>query len=190
MTREEIITLISEKFELLLKMFERDAWDYAAIIAPILLSVVAIVISIYSIYKQNKLNLFEKRYKSFCILSFLLSVANDIVNQERNEEKDILYFSRNTYLKIDSKCDTSNENDIECLSFYSQLYYEILTINCLYRSNKIKDINTFVELFYKYISNVFADEDTKRSKAKLKEIIILLEKKKSFEKLNKSLAIW
>ena len=55
MTYEEIIKLIDERIELILQLFERDFWDYAAIIAPFVLSVVAIFISIYTIRKQTKL---------------------------------------------------------------------------------------------------------------------------------------
>jgi hypothetical protein len=62
-----------------LQLFERDFWDYAAIIAPFVLSVVAIFISIYTIRKQTKSDLFEKRYSIIYTLGFLIQGSENVI---------------------------------------------------------------------------------------------------------------
>jgi uncharacterized membrane protein len=52
------------------KLAEKDIIDYLLVIVPIAISVVAVVISIATAKKQNKIALFEKRYKVTIIRSW------------------------------------------------------------------------------------------------------------------------
>ena len=44
------------------KLAEKDIIDYLLVIVPIAISIVAIIISITTSKKQNKISLFERRY--------------------------------------------------------------------------------------------------------------------------------
>lgn len=181
---------MEELIEVIHQANQRDFWDYTAIVAPFLLSVVAIAISIYSVKKQNNLSLFEKRYRMSYILGFLVNVANEVVKNELRDDKELLHFLQNSYLEIDSKDDLASKNHEKTLVFYYKLRFEIVGINSLYPGNKLKDVNKFLESFFEYISNVFTDKDTKLEKENLKAHLKLLERKKIFQKLDKPLKIW
>ena len=62
------------------KLSEKDPVDYLLIIIPIILSFLAIIISISTARKQNRIALFEKKYKALCLL-------NAIINFEKSIEK-------------------------------------------------------------------------------------------------------
>jgi hypothetical protein len=61
-------------------MNQRDVWDFVAIIAPLLLSVVAVYISVRTTKKQNKIALFEKRYSCFFPIRVILNFAETITD--------------------------------------------------------------------------------------------------------------
>lgn len=54
----------------------RDIIDIIGIFSPIILSVIAIFISIYTMWKQNKIALFEKRYMIISQLRLLITFDN------------------------------------------------------------------------------------------------------------------
>ena len=64
--------VLNEIIEAIKTLNHRDFLDYLAIVAPLILSFVAIFISVYTIRKQTKIDLFEKRYETIQIFSFLL----------------------------------------------------------------------------------------------------------------------
>lgn len=64
----------------------KDIIDIIAIFSPIVLSVVAIVISIYTVHKQNKIALFEMRYKAFAILKTIVLFALAVEKVDNSRE--------------------------------------------------------------------------------------------------------
>jgi len=180
--------IIKELIDVIKEMNQRDLWDYVAIIAPILLSVVAIFISIYTVRKQTKTDLFEKRYAIIYILGFLLEGTKTVLS-EKIQAKDFWAMGMYNYKSINSLPESDYKND-EVLNFYFSLTLEIMKINCFFPERKLKNINKFSEAFMRYISNLFCDRDTKEDEKQLKEILDLLEKEKSIDKLDKSLKIW
>ena len=59
---------------------QHDIWDYVTIIAPLVLSAVAVYISIRTTKKQNKIALFEKRYSCFFQIKVILNFAETITD--------------------------------------------------------------------------------------------------------------
>lgn len=78
---EEIVEAIEE-------LAEKSIIDYLVIIVPIMLSVVAIGISIATAKKQNKIALFERRYACFFQIRMILKFAEVI--KEVSDPKVIL----------------------------------------------------------------------------------------------------
>lgn len=70
--------VLQEISNILNEMNQRDLWDYAAIIVPLTLSIVAIFISIHTTIKQNKIAMFEKRYNCFFQIREILNFAETI----------------------------------------------------------------------------------------------------------------
>ena len=60
------------------KLAEKDIIDYLLVIVPIAISVVAVVISIATAKKQNKIALFEKRYNCLFQIKTILNFADTI----------------------------------------------------------------------------------------------------------------
>lgn len=143
-------------YEDFIKLLERDFWDYAAIIAPLVLSVIAIAISIYSIQKQNKISLFDKRYRACDSLFFLMSVVKQIAdgNVKKKSKKDYLdevieaYKSFSIEQEVISNCKDSS-------SIYVRLIFESGKIGYLFKSVSIQKIIAFLKEFDCYASEIY-----------------------------------
>ncbi|MBO5930739.1 MAG: hypothetical protein J6Q70_00705 [Clostridia bacterium] len=70
------------------KLAEKDIVDYLFVIVPIVVSIVAIYISIVTARKQNKIALFERRYNCLFQIKTILNFADTI--KEGADEKIIL----------------------------------------------------------------------------------------------------
>lgn len=180
--------ILKEIIEAIKMINHRDLWDYIAIIAPIALSVVAVSISVYAIIKQTKLDLFEKRYTAINVLSFLVEGTKTMLS-EKIQEKDIWRVGMYSY-KSTNSLPKSNYTDDDVLSFYYSLIFQIAKLKCLFPTRKVKNINKFSEAFINYISNLYEDKDIKDNKRQLREIIDLMEREKTLEKIDKYLKVW
>ena len=182
--------LLAELIIAVQSLQQRDLWDYFAIIAPLVLSVVAVWISISTAKKQNKIALFEMRYKTVSVLCFLLSVAKEVVNQKDKEIDDwtTLAMAMNTYKM--STAEASVEVDYSKLdSFYTHLTFEAGKVNCLFAEKETKQITDFLEEFHTFVSLVCKNKVTDESREKLKNTVLLLEKSKIMKKLDVSLKL-
>ena len=65
------------------KLAEKDILDYLLIIVPIFISFVAIIISITTARKQNKIALFERRFKCLSQMQMLFAFSR-VINEYRN----------------------------------------------------------------------------------------------------------
>ena len=180
--------VLNEIIEAIKTLNHRDFLDYLAIVAPLVLSFVAIFISVYTIRKQTKIDLFEKRYETIQIFSFLLEGSKTALSKEI-QAKDLWKMGMYNYKSMNSLLNSDYE-DNEVLNFYYNLVFQIMKIDCLFPKRKIKNINEFTEIFMNYISNLFCDNDTKEDEKQLKTFIDLFEKDKSLSKLDKYLKIW
>lgn len=61
---------------------QKTVFDYLIVVIPIALSVVAIGISIYTLYRQNKIALFEMRYKAVSQLKAIIMFEKSIYTLE------------------------------------------------------------------------------------------------------------
>lgn len=62
------------------------AWiDYIAIFSPIVLSVVAVWVSMATARKQNKIELFEKRYKVYTLLMTIIQIQKTLVKMKKKD---------------------------------------------------------------------------------------------------------
>ena len=73
---KEIVTAIE-------KLAEKDIVDYLLIIAPILISIVAIIISIATSCKQNKIALYEQRYRCLTQVKRIISFS-EMIKKNKN----------------------------------------------------------------------------------------------------------
>lgn len=69
-----------ELLEAIRRLSKMSTWDYVIAIAPILLSVVAVIISIYVAYRQNKITLFDKRFEVFAEIQRCLAFERLLSN--------------------------------------------------------------------------------------------------------------
>lgn len=102
MAYEEIIKLIDERKELILQLFERDFWDYAEIIAPIFLSAVAIVISLWGSVWSEKI----KKVEAFMVWDDLLNTHFIII---KNSGKKSLVIKSVSLYAYDKKTKVTYE---------------------------------------------------------------------------------
>lgn len=154
--------ILQELVEIVKTLNQRDFWDYAAIIAPLILSVVAIVISIYSIHEQNKIALFDKRYKANDILVFLMSAVSKIVDGSVNEiKREYLDTVIETYKTISTvggeTFSTKKYSDV-----YVGLIFEAGKSVNIFKLNKDENekITKFLIKFQEYVSNAYANKVT------------------------------
>lgn len=90
---------MDELIPILEQMTQKTWVDYLAIIAPLVLSVVAIYISISTTRKQNRIALFEKRYALYQKIQMFLTLGDAIHRAEKqsdvalqNEIQTYVYF--------------------------------------------------------------------------------------------------
>lgn len=82
----------------------KNAWDYSIAIAPILLSAIAIIISISVAHQQNKIALFDKRFEAFAEIQKCLAFERLLSN------------AKNPQIAYDAFCAAYGCNEsIECL---------------------------------------------------------------------------
>ena len=156
---------INELIEIIKTMNSRDGWDYVEIFAPLILSIVAIGISIWTAFRQNQIGerqnniaLFEPRYNTFNILNFLLPVARAISENSKQKDAkfntwDILASSMQTYKYSTSPFDV-NVDYRQLQYFYTNLILECGRLPCLFKKENTRQITAFLETFNDIVSNV------------------------------------
>ena len=150
-------------------------------IIPLILSVIAIIISICSIYKQTKLHLFDKRYDVFTILSFLVSVSQQIIDNKDTPDQELLSTSRNAYIEAVSPLEQKGNNG-DLKAFYHNLCLSAIKVNFLFPKKHTKVCYIFIRKFTKYFPDAIDSKDTETAK---KELSILLNTMYSEKVLNK-----
>lgn len=139
----------------------KDIIDIIAIFSPLVLSVVAIVISIYTVQKQNKISLFEMRYKAFATLKSIVLFASTVKNVDSNEQILLVFDSFfGTYIS------NNNGNDLVAglNSKIEMIKHDTLTSVFLFSKKYQKPIETFVydfQLFMINVINNYLDEKSK-----------------------------
>ena len=143
---KEIVRLINRK----------DIWDCVIVIIPIIVSIISIIISVMTASRQNKIALFEKRYKAVDTLFFLLEVAGYII-KEKYDKKDLFKVCANNYMAVkqsgEYKIDETNVS-----SFYARLIFEAGKICSLYKGKKTENVQEFLVALMDCISGICAEQ--------------------------------
>ena len=157
-------------------------------IATLLLSVIAIAVSIYTVHKQNKLHLFDKRYDVFCILNFLIAVVRQVIENKNISEQEVLRTSRNAYVEVIAPSER-NCNDSDLRPFYQNLCLSVSKIDFLFPKKYTKGCYAFIKTFTQYFSDAIDFKDTEETKKQLTIILNTLDSDKTLETLEKYLNI-
>lgn len=183
-------------------IFNRDFWE---IIAPLILSVVAIGVSIHTAIKQNQISerqneiaekqneiaLFEYRYKVFTILSFLLPVAREILKRLEQEDVDVwnvLANSMQTYKYSTSPFETHIEySQVEY--FYTNLILEGGRLPCLFKNENTEQILSFLQIFNDLVSNECTGESCDKEIILLQNAVNKIDESCILERLEKYLML-
>lgn len=116
---------------------QNTIFDYLIVIVPILLSIVAIVISIYTIHKQNKIALFEMRYKALTQLKAILMYEEAIYElDDPTDIVDAFDMAFSTDLKI-----RGEDFFVKIGMITKQIYFDIGIIDPMLKKNSIDSSN-------------------------------------------------
>lgn len=172
---------------------QRDAWDYVAMVTPLILSSVAIWISIHTTRKQNKIALFESRFSVFHIFCFLLSVTQNIVDNSKKEDtsittEDILVYKMQTYILCNSPQSENIDND-RYDYFYSHLALETIKVSLLFKKEETSALVSLSTTFNNIVAKVSRLEDFEDDLTLLEELEEEIRKDKTMNKLEKHLKL-
>jgi len=88
------------------KLAEKNWVDYFLIIVPIVISIIAIGITVYTARKQNRIALFQLRYKALCRLNCILLFDKNVLEYK---SPDIIIKGINMFFKTELTQDDSWE---------------------------------------------------------------------------------
>ena len=149
---EELIVVVE-------KLGERDIVDYLIAFMPIVLSVIAIVISIHTTKKQNDIALFEKRYKVLAHVRSIIKFDESI--HDCNDPKLILSLFDAYYGTNLSKI-SIYDGILLSTSFFSNMKNEVLMGKFLFGVDYDEEITLIIENLRKVVGKALSnkiDED-------------------------------
>lgn len=168
------------------KLAEKDIIDYLIIIVPIAISVIAIIISIATAKKQNKIALFERRYSCLFQIKMILNFADTIQDQDI-EGKIILglydsFWGTNIYhLKGDKQI-------IEAKSHLEILKKEVEQVGFLFNYKCSISPTDIIKAFNGVLFDAMMDKDLKESIDKFYSLCTDFTEK-DFKKLQKEIKL-
>ncbi len=177
----EIIGLINE-------MSKLNSYDYLITILPIVVSIVAIGITIYNACKQNKIQMFEKRYEVVNAISFVAATTQDML-VDKFPDTVVLHHSAEQYI---SACHPNRKMPNSALGyvrFYRDLEFEINKVHYLFPKKAIGNIDLFIQIFLEHVSNVFGERDVEENRKKLRQEFEHIENLEVVGKLEKYLKL-
>lgn len=181
--------LIKELIEVVRQSNQTSVFEHLIMWIPILFSLIAIIISICVAHKQNKIALFEKRFKVIHVIGFLLELAKNILLDE-GDGKGLLKGGKEFYSSKNIIHSNDSNNEYDVLNFYYDMNFEATKVNFLYPKEKSKKVNAFLEAFLEYASKVLRGGNiTNEDKKLLKEKTELIKNENSMSKLEKYLKL-
>lgn len=145
----------------------KDIIDIIAIFSPLVLSVVAIVISLYTVHKQNKIALFKIRYKALSQLKSILCFDAGVYDCD--DEKMILllfdsYFNAQaSILNVDGSVLVSVKSKVE------DVKYDILTSIFVFDKKYHNEISDILKDFHEFVTSVSIYNINKEAQKNLHE---------------------
>ena len=143
---------LSTIWECLVNVF----WNNGLTTAPIVVSIVAVFISVATARKQNKIALFEKRYMVLSQLNAVIAIDAGIYD---STDPHVILSVFDAYFRTQSSVTTGQERLIVTISFLRKLRNDILQASLLYRNKKVtKHIEEILLIFARVISDAAADK--------------------------------
>lgn len=154
----------------------------------VLLAAATILVTLYTVYKQNKIALFEIRYKTYNVLCFLFSTTETLLNSDITYLKVVLHSSMDTYKSSTTLNETlPSGNDIS--SFYTGLLFEAGKAEHIFAKKHIKDVIPFLLAFNDLVSCIYTKKSYTQEVKQLHEIYSKLEKNNISNKLKEYLEL-
>ncbi len=179
--------ILEELVEVIKLSNQKTLWEYLIVLIPIIISIVAIVISIKTAKEQNKISLFEKRYEAISLLAFIISVVDAVLIHEDVDKKIPLQGGVRTYSSIFNTLEAINEDHFS--PFYANILLRLGMIDSLFDGVNMEPVMEFLRVFNNYVSNV---QYGKTSDNELQELIkkkIALEKSNVIKKMEKCIKL-
>ena len=156
---------------------------------PILLSLAAILVTCYTVYKQNKIVLFKNRYKVLSVLGYLLSVTQIILKENISSKNFILYNSMDTYCNTTTLNDTVSKGE-DISSFYTGLIFEAGKAKHLFKKKHTADIMRFLTIFNEIVLSNDDKNIYEEKFEELRQIYSKLQKDNAYGKLEQYLDLY
>lgn len=172
------------------KLAEKTWIDYLLIIVPILISVVSIYISIRISNKQNKIALYQLRYKALCQLNCILMFDKNVLEYK---SPDIIIKGFNMFFNTNLQQGTKTEDVpwdqyIKATSCLSKIDNDLSILYCSLTVQQKESIDRIMECLADIIASAISEET-----AEEKIIALHLEcskfTDKEFKKLEKILKL-
>lgn len=133
----------------------KDWIDTILVLASLLLSVVAIGISIATAKKQNKIALFNMRYEALHSLTLVLSYAKMIVGIEKEHMAKYLF---NANFSCEIKYDNKDEALYQTYVELRKIEKSVLVVGYLFSKNAAKEIQNIFVLLRNFMERLVEDE--------------------------------
>lgn len=126
-----------------------DLLDYIAVIAPLMLSVVAVGVSVYIMHKQNRVALFQMRYNVVHYISLVLQFA-DASTCWTGDGGPIPLFNSTFGTNIAYPIEDSVEAEQEVQVKLNDISKEIMTAQFVFSKRDVKKIEKMMGLLRDY----------------------------------------
>ncbi len=136
-------------------MGTRDWFDYLSVLAPLVLSAVAIWISISTAVKQNKIALFNLRYEAIHSLALILSYSKMIVGIEKANVAQYLFNANFACeIKYDDKLMALHQTYVEL----RKVEKSVLVIEYLFSTKDMEEIQELFTLLRNFMERLVENE--------------------------------
>lgn len=127
-------------------------WDYLIVFIPIIISVIAIFVSVKTAKHQNRIAMFDKRYKVISLLGFLLGVCEGLITYKDIDGKIQLQSAMETFHVINGILDNETRHDFS--HFYAGIVLEASKVEYLFTGTKVDLTMNFLSAFNDYVLKV------------------------------------
>lgn len=139
---EELVSAIE-------KLAEKSTFDYIIIIAPILLSIIAIGISIFTAHRQNKIALFEKRYEVISEVKSILAFAKT-VSDYKDKRKILIFFDSFFGTQVSDLLE--GDKDLYVPSIIGKLRYDLSQAQFLFSLDNDEELQNIITFLGEFLS--------------------------------------
>lgn len=144
---------MEQLIEAIYSLGKRDWFDYLSIAAPLILSVIAIWISVSTARKQNKIALFDIKCEALHVISLILSFGEDL--KERRDKEDIVGLFGVCFSAFVGKKEGASLDEVrEDIAHLNNIDRVITAAKYVFPKKSILDIEKIWEMEQEYICEV------------------------------------